>query len=161
MGFTSLTILTLLCLRPLFVLASDDGSQRHNLIILLIDGYGAELFNKTDSKLQDAATELMSNGVRSDLKPVFPTQSYPNWYSLATGLYVENHNFTADFMYDPHRDVYFQRDEGANDSDYQWWAGGPHPLWYTVGKSGIDVHCYFFSSCHVSINCIHKLNTTF
>lgn len=114
-------------LRPLFALASND--QRHNLIILLIDGYGAELFNKTDSKLQDAATELIKNGVRADLKPVFPTQSYPNWQSLATGLYVENHNFTADFMYDPDRHVYFQRDEGVNDTDYQWWWKSPDPLW--------------------------------
>lgn len=121
MGSAVLLLLTL-CLQLFFVNADFGDNQRQNLIILLIDGYGAGLFNRTDPKQQEAAFELIQNGVRADLKPVFPTQSYPNWYSIATGLYVENHNFTADFMYDPERHVYFQRDQGANDSDYHWWS---------------------------------------
>ncbi|CAD5221849.1 unnamed protein product [Bursaphelenchus xylophilus] len=120
-----------------------------NLILLLIDGYGASLYNRTDPKLQNGAQMLIKNGVQAEyLKPVFPSQSYPNWFSLNTGLYVENHNFTADFMYDPKRDVYFQRDEGANDTDYQWWSGGPDPIWYTAGKKHVDVHCYWYANCH-------------
>ncbi|KAI6241680.1 Ectonucleotide pyrophosphatase/phosphodiesterase family member 6 [Aphelenchoides fujianensis] len=133
------------------LLAIDVRSEttNQNLIILLIDGYGANLFNRTDPKLQHAANLMISKGVRAEyVKPVFPTQSYPNWLSLATGLYVENHNFTSDFMYDTERNVYFQRDEGANDTDYHWWMGGPAPLWYTVGKASIDVHCYWFATCH-------------
>ncbi|KAI6201052.1 Ectonucleotide pyrophosphatase/phosphodiesterase family member 6 [Aphelenchoides besseyi] len=141
-----LAVLTILLVRT----ADVEGQPlNQNLIILLIDGYGANLFNRTDPKIQQAANLMISKGVRAEyLKPVFPTQSYPNWFSLATGLYVENHNFTADFMYDDTRGVYFQRDEGTNDTDYHWWTGGPAPLWYTVGKASRDVHCYFFASCH-------------
>lgn len=85
MGFANSAILLAFFLKLLLIGAESDG-QRHNLIILLIDGYGSDLFNRTDPKLQDAASELIRNGVRADMKPVFPTQSYPNWYSLATGL---------------------------------------------------------------------------
>ncbi|KAI6176602.1 Ectonucleotide pyrophosphatase/phosphodiesterase family member 6 [Aphelenchoides bicaudatus] len=148
MGCAKTAIFLALFLKLLLIGANSDDGQRHNLIILLIDGYGSDLFNKTDPKLQDAASELIRNGVRADMKPVFPTQSYPNWYSLATGLYVENHNMTSDFMYDPERHVFFQRDQGVNDTDYQWWTGGPDPFYYTVGRAGIDVHCHLFSSCH-------------
>jgi predicted AlkP superfamily pyrophosphatase or phosphodiesterase len=120
-----------------------------NLVILLIDGYGANLFNKTNAKLQYGAQTLLSQGVQAEyMQTVFPTQSYPNWFSLVTGLYVENHNFTSDFMYNSELDMLFQRDEGANDTDYRWWNGGPAPLWYTVGKAYIDVHCYWFATCH-------------
>lgn len=57
-----------------------------NLIVLLIDNYGAKLFNQTNAKLQYGAQTLLENGVQAEsLKPVFPTQSYPNWFSLATG----------------------------------------------------------------------------
>jgi predicted AlkP superfamily pyrophosphatase or phosphodiesterase len=88
MGLTTPFVILLLLSLRLFVFASDsDDNQRHNLIILLIDGYGASLFNRTDPKLQDAALELIKNGVKAELKPVFPTQSYPNWYSLATGMF--------------------------------------------------------------------------
>lgn len=60
-----------------------------NLIVLLVDGYGASLFNRTNAKLQYGAQTLLENGVQAEgLKPVFPTQSYPNWFSLATGVLI-------------------------------------------------------------------------
>jgi hypothetical protein len=70
---------------------------------------------------------------------------------------VENHNFTADFMYDQERSALFQRDMGATDSDHVWWKTMSPPFWYAVGKAGIDVHCYWFATCHV----IFILFTTF
>lgn len=65
------------------------------------------------------------------------------------GLYVENHNFTSDFMYDPQNSILFERDLGVNDSSEKWWKATPAPFWYSVGKAGIDVHCYWFATCHV------------
>uniref|UniRef100_A0A1I8BS89 Uncharacterized protein n=1 Tax=Meloidogyne hapla TaxID=6305 RepID=A0A1I8BS89_MELHA len=42
------------------------------------------------------AKTLIENGVEADyLIPVFPTQSYPNWFSLATGIFL-----TSDFLYE-------------------------------------------------------------
>uniref|UniRef100_A0A914DAD2 Uncharacterized protein n=1 Tax=Acrobeloides nanus TaxID=290746 RepID=A0A914DAD2_9BILA len=129
--------------------ATNRPPLGQNLIVLLIDGYGAELFNRTNARIQGGTQTLISNGVQAEyLKPVFPTQSYPNWFSLATGLYVENHNFTSDFMYNEESDVLFQRDEGENDTDYRWWITGSQPIWYTIGKADIDIHCYWFSHCH-------------
>lgn len=54
-------------------------------------------------------------------------------------------------MYNPSLDLLFQRDFGFNDTDYRWWATNGAPLWYTVGKASIDVHCYWFATCHVII----------
>jgi len=120
-----------------------------NLIVFMIDGYGANLFNRTDAKIQFGAKMLLKNGVHVEhVKPVFPTQNYPNWFSLSTGLYVENHNFTSDFMYDQKTSMLFQRDQGMNDSAPLWWNLNTAPLWYTVGKAHIDVHCYWFPACH-------------
>lgn len=131
--------------------ASDDDKEPvgQNLIILLIDGYGASLLNKTDEKFVQGIQGLIENGVQAQyLQPVFPSQSYPNWFSLSTGLYTESHNFTADFQYDEKRDIFFQRDEGLNDTNFNWWIGHPDPIWYTAGKKSIDVHCYWFANCH-------------
>nr|CAD2147345.1 unnamed protein product [Meloidogyne enterolobii] len=121
-----------------------------NLILFLVDGLGANLFNNTDSRMKFGAKTLIENGVEADyLIPVFPTQSYPNWFSLATGLYVENHNFTADFMFDPNNTLFFERDLGSDDLNEKWWRANPAPFWYSVGKAGIDVHCYWFATCHM------------
>ncbi|KAI1725456.1 type I phosphodiesterase / nucleotide pyrophosphatase domain-containing protein [Ditylenchus destructor] len=149
-SFTLPIVATLVLSTTVAVANSVDREPvGQNLIILLIDGYGATLFNRTNAKLQHGAEILLQNGVQAEyMTPVFPTQSYPNWYSLVTGLYVENHNFTSDFMYDQETSMLFQRDMGDNDTDYRWWTMRTAPLWYTVGKAGIDVHCYWFATCH-------------
>ncbi|KAK5965597.1 Type I phosphodiesterase / nucleotide pyrophosphatase [Trichostrongylus colubriformis] len=55
---------------------------------------------------------------------------------------------TADYMWDKESKLSFNRGKGANDSEDLWWESLPAPLWYTAGKSGIDVHCYWFAHCH-------------
>ncbi|KAK6033396.1 hypothetical protein OSTOST_00397 [Ostertagia ostertagi] len=57
---------------------------------------------------------------------------------------------TADYMWDKESKLSFERGKGSsgNDTDDLWWEGLPAPLWYTAGKSGIDVHCYWFAHCH-------------
>ncbi|KJH41165.1 type I phosphodiesterase / nucleotide pyrophosphatase [Dictyocaulus viviparus] len=154
----------LLCLIILFgkCLAKDPIGQ--NVIVLLIDGYGARM------------QHLISHGVQAEyLRSSFPTQSWPNWLSIATakkevraisavifelhvidwyltivfpGLYTESHGMTADYMWDKNSKLSFERGKGANDSEDIWWEDLPAPLWYTAGKSGVDVHCYWFAHCH-------------
>ncbi|CAJ0938262.1 unnamed protein product, partial [Mesorhabditis belari] len=120
-----------------------------NLIILLIDGYGAALLNRTKPEALIGMQALSENGVQAEyLRSVFPTHSWPNWMSLVTGLYTENHRFTADYMWSNEKDVGFQRGTGPNDTDDLWWQDLPTPLWYTAGRKNIDVNCYWFAHCH-------------
>ena len=55
-------------------------------------------------------------------------------------------------MFDPQNSMLFERDLGVNDSSEKWWKATPAPFWYSVGKAGIDVHCYWFATCHVSFS---------
>jgi ectonucleotide pyrophosphatase/phosphodiesterase family protein 6 len=131
-------------------LAGGRRPVGHNLVVLLLDGFGSALLNRTDLDATFGLRHLAENGVLVDrLRPAYPTQSLPNWHSLATGLNVENHGFTSDYMFDEISGLVFERGQGINDSDEIWWAGRPDPVWYTAGKAGIDVHCYWFSACHV------------
>uniref|UniRef100_A0A0K0EX79 Choline-specific glycerophosphodiester phosphodiesterase n=1 Tax=Strongyloides venezuelensis TaxID=75913 RepID=A0A0K0EX79_STRVS len=140
-------LLTIITDKTSAILKQDALGQ--NLIVLLIDGYGNNLFNKTNSKLSLGIQTLLENGVQADyLKPIFPTWSYPTWTSLSTGLYPENHHMSSDFMYDEENEMLFQRDEGENDTDYRWFIDEPDPIWYTAGKANVNVHCYWFSTCH-------------
>lgn len=86
-SFTLPIVATLVLSTTVAVANSVDREPvGQNLIILLIDGYGATLFNRTNAKLQHGAEILLQNGVQAEyMTPVFPTQSYPNWYSLVTG----------------------------------------------------------------------------
>jgi predicted AlkP superfamily pyrophosphatase or phosphodiesterase len=53
-------------------------------------------------------TALAETGVRAKaLIPVFPTKTFPNHYSIVTGLYPAEHGIISNNMYDPDRDAWF------------------------------------------------------
>ncbi|KAK6766968.1 hypothetical protein RB195_026312 [Necator americanus] len=142
-------MLTFLCLLLLLGTSISKDPIGQNVIVLLIDGYGANVLNGSKPETKFGIQHLTSHGVHAEyLKSTFPTHSWPNWLSLTTGLYTENHGMTADYMWDKDSNLSFERGKGANDSEDIWWESLPAPLWYTAGKSGIDVHCYWFAHCH-------------
>ncbi|CAB3400483.1 unnamed protein product [Caenorhabditis bovis] len=127
--------------------ARDPAGQ--NLIVILADGYGATLLNNTKPDATFGIRHLATNGVQVDaVVPSFPTHTWPQWMSLATGLYTENHGFTADYMWDRKTNKSFERGVGPNDNDDVWWDDAKAPFWYTAGKAGVDVSCYWFAHCH-------------
>ncbi|MCP9266321.1 Ectonucleotide pyrophosphatase/phosphodiesterase family member 6 [Dirofilaria immitis] len=126
-----------------FIAASEKIPCGQNLIVFIIDGYGKALLNQSDIGFR----LLTQNGVYSDfLKPVYPTHNYPNWMSLVTGLYAENHGFGANYMWDRVRNRRFWNGE-TNRAGDTWWPDGVVPAWYTTGKSNVDVHCYWMPGC--------------
>ncbi|CAJ0609338.1 unnamed protein product [Cylicocyclus nassatus] len=142
-------MLTALSLLSLFGVGFAKEPIGQNVIVLLIDGYGASLLNNSKQEAKFGIQHLISHGVQAEyLKSAFPTQSWPNWLNLVTGLYTENHGMTADYMWDRESNLSFERGKGANDTEDIWWEKLPAPLWYTAGKNGVDVHCYWFAHCH-------------
>lgn len=64
------------------VRASEPLGQ--NVILLMIDGFANKFLNSTGPL--DGFERMAENGVQADyLKPSFPSLSFPNWQSLATG----------------------------------------------------------------------------
>ncbi|CAD6185171.1 unnamed protein product [Caenorhabditis auriculariae] len=121
-----------------------------NLIVILVDGFGAHLFNNTPVEATKALREIGEKGVQADyVTPVFPTHTWPQWMSLATGLYTENHGFTADYMWDRKSNLTFERGTGPNDTDEKWWLDAKAPFWYTAAKAGVDLSCFWFAHCHL------------
>ncbi|CAI5455211.1 unnamed protein product [Caenorhabditis angaria] len=122
---------------------------QHLIVIFLVDGYGSTLLNNSKPDSTFGVRHLATNGVQVDyVTPSFPTHTWPQWMSLATGLYTENHGFTADYMWDSQTNKSFERGSGPDDQDDVWWKDARAPFWYTAGKAGVDVHCYWFAHCH-------------
>jgi len=76
---------------------------------------------------------LMTTGVKAEaLIPLFPTKTFPNHYSIITGLYPENHGIIANRMFDPAYIDTFSLDKPESLSDDRWYGG--EPLWVTAEK---------------------------
>uniref|UniRef100_A0A3Q3JMS9 SMB domain-containing protein n=1 Tax=Monopterus albus TaxID=43700 RepID=A0A3Q3JMS9_MONAL len=100
------------------------GFVRPPLIVLLLDGFRAS-YTKRGNTVIPNIEKLRKCGTHAPyMRPVYPTNTFPNLYSLATGLYPESHGIVDNSMYDPVFDTTFtvRSQEKLN---HRWWGGQP------------------------------------
>uniref|UniRef100_A0A7M4FVS1 Autotaxin n=1 Tax=Crocodylus porosus TaxID=8502 RepID=A0A7M4FVS1_CROPO len=118
------------------------GFIRPPLIIFSVDGFRAS-YMKKGSKVMPNIEKLRSCGTHSPyMRPVYPTKTFPNLYTLATGLYPESHGIVGNSMYDPVFDASFNL-RGREKFNHRWWGG--QPIWITATKQGVKAGTFFWS----------------
>jgi len=110
--------------------------HRHDdvpLIVVSIDGYRADYRQRHLSPTLDA---LARDGVQAAaLRPAFPTLTYPNHYTLVTGLLPDHHGIVDNAMDDPVLG-HFSPGNRAATEDGRWWDQA-EPIWVTAEKQGV------------------------
>ncbi|KAF4371462.1 hypothetical protein F8388_001990 [Cannabis sativa] len=88
---------------------------------------------------------LIANGTEAELGliPVFPTLTFPNHYSIVTGLYPAYHGIINNHFADPNSGDYFT----MASHEPKWWLG--EPLWETVANHGLKAALYFWPGSEV------------
>ncbi|XP_068446584.1 bis(5'-adenosyl)-triphosphatase enpp4 [Clinocottus analis] len=103
------------------------------LLLVSFDGFRADYLRRFP---MPNLKRLYSQGVLVEqLTNVFITKTFPNHYTLVTGLYPESHGIIATNMYDPAINKSFH--VGPNDTDPVWWSEA-QPLWITALDSGYE-----------------------
>jgi predicted AlkP superfamily pyrophosphatase or phosphodiesterase len=78
---------------------------------------------------------LMTRGVHAqNLIPSFPSKTFPNHYSIVTGLYPGHHGIVANNIFDPPTGRTFATNKRAEVQDPMWWGG--EPIWTLVERAG-------------------------
>jgi predicted AlkP superfamily pyrophosphatase or phosphodiesterase len=102
------------------------------LVLVSFDGFRADYLDRFPTPNLD---RLIAGGVRAEyLKPVFPTKTYPNHYTIVTGLYPDHHGMVANDMWDPVFGRFFDR-RAVGTPEYDAWWGG-EPIWVTARRQG-------------------------
>ena len=79
---------------------------------------------------------LAREGVRAEsLAPSFPSKTYPNHYTLVTGLRPEHHGIVANTMWDPQWQTTFSLADRSAVEDGRWWEG--EPIWAGAERQGL------------------------
>jgi predicted AlkP superfamily pyrophosphatase or phosphodiesterase len=81
--------------------------------------------------------------------PVFPSLTFPNHYSLVTGLHPERHGIVANTFYDPSRDETYSLSDRAAVSDGSWYRG--EPIWATAERQGMVAACFYWPGSEAAI----------
>lgn len=112
------------------------------LLLISLDGFRWDY-----CALHPAATprlrELMRTGVSArNLIPVFPSNTFPNHYSIVTGLYPSHHGLINNHLFDPTIGEFFHYNRGTGNHDDRWWGG--EPIWATAVLQGRASGCAFW-----------------
>src|SRR5450432_3097772 len=118
------------------------------LILISIDGYRADYI---DRKLSPNLAALAADGVRATaLRSAFPTLTFPNHYTMVTGLYPDHHGIVNNRFVDPVSGKKFVYNDPKSTSDPTWWGG--EPLWVSVEKQGKHAATMFWPGSDVAID---------
>lgn len=66
--------------------------------------------------------------------PSFPSVTFPNHYTLVTGLYPESHGIVSNNFWAPDLDEEFHTESGS--SEQKWWTAA-EPIWATAEKQDV------------------------
>lgn len=116
-------------------------------IIISLDGFRADF-------LQRGLTPRLNAFIREGVSPLymlpsFPSVTFPNHYTLATGLYPESHGIVGNTFWDPTLKAEFYYTDPERSLDPKWWMG--EPFWVTAEKQGIRtaIHMWPGSEAHI------------
>lgn len=115
-------------------------------IVVSLDGFRADFLNRG---LSPTLSKFIEEGVSPRyMIPSFPSVTFPNHFTLVTGLYPESHGMVANDFYDPNLEEYFAVRPGLSD-DAKWWTA--EPIWVTAEKQGIRtaIHMWPGSEAHI------------
>ncbi len=76
--------------------------------------------------------------------------TFPNHYTLVTGLYPEHHGIVANNFYDPARKQRYSNNDPVTDRDGSWYGGTP--LWVLAEKQGMRSACFFWPGSEAEID---------
>ncbi len=118
------------------------------VILVSFDGFRADY---QDNFATPAMDRLATEGVRADgLVPVFPTVTFPNHYSIATGLYPANHGIVANSFPSRDRQRWYRLSDPQTVGDGSWYGG--EPIWVAAEKNGLVTAAFFFVGTEAEIN---------
>uniref|UniRef100_A0A8R1HSQ3 Uncharacterized protein n=2 Tax=Caenorhabditis japonica TaxID=281687 RepID=A0A8R1HSQ3_CAEJA len=112
------------------------------LVILSLDGFAREY---VDRNIVQTLNHIADCGVRAErVYPSFPSKTFPNHYSIVTGLYPESHGITDNSVFDPTISPVL---ESMKSTKYDKFFTG-EPIWSVYKrKTGKKANCLFWVGC--------------
>ena len=132
------SLVALICHLLKFCASHSDHSS---VLMISFDGFRWDYLKKVKEagKSTPNFDMLMRDGVTikspGGMKSAFVTVTYPNHYTLVTGMYEESHGVVQNEMFDPVFNETFHNTPEQS-ADPKWWdngleTGGPEPIWIT------------------------------
>ncbi len=111
-------------------------------ILVSIDGFRPDY---RDRGVTPNLNALAASGISAAMRPSYPSKTFPNHWTLVTGLRPDRTGIVANKMLDP-----AQKDAFTMASDDPFWWNGAEPIWVTAERAGIRSGTMFWPGANVA-----------
>jgi predicted AlkP superfamily pyrophosphatase or phosphodiesterase len=147
----SLLIFTLLicaCSSSSVTSINPAQSPKPLTLLISIDGFKPEYLQK---EVAPNLFKLAQNGATTKgMLPVFPSVTFPNHFSMVTGLYPDHHGIVNNAMKDPQIAEPFRLSSKSAVSNPAWWTDAV-PVWVSAQQQGLISSTLFWPGTEAKI----------
>jgi len=134
-----------------FLTSCNQQNSKENtkpyLIVLSMDGFRWDYTDHANTPNFDKIEKL---GVKAKaMVPSFPTKTFPNHYTLATGLYPDHHGIVLNSFFDPEDKRYYKVSDREAVEDGSFYGG--EPIWVTAEMQGVKSASLFWVGSEAKI----------
>ena len=119
----------------------DAGKPPKNYVLIV--SFDAFRWDYTKIYKTPNLNKLASEGVKADrLISSFPTVTFPNHYSIATGLYPDHHGLINNTFFAPELNLMYRIGDRKAVENPAFYLG--EPMWITAKKQGLKTASFFW-----------------
>ncbi|MBN2639086.1 MAG: alkaline phosphatase family protein [Bacteroidales bacterium] len=126
------------------------ANKKPYLVVLSLDGFRWNYPQMYNTPVLDS---LKKAGVFAEMIPSFPSKTFPNHYTLATGLYPDHHGIVMNQFYDPQLKENYSISDRKTVRDGKFYGG--EPIWNTATKQGVKNAVLFWVGSEANIQGMH------
>lgn len=128
-------------------LNSKTSLKKPYLILISLDGFRwdyVERFNPPN------LSNFIKNGIKAEsLIPSFPSKTFPNHYTIATGMYPDKHGILGNSFYSYQKNLTYQIGNRKMVEDGSFYGGTP--IWVLANNADMVTASYFFVGSEANI----------
>ena len=126
---------------------SPENREKPYLILVSLDGFRWDYQDRYETPTLD---RIAAKGVRAArMIPVFPTLTFPNHYTIATGLYPANHGLISNTFPNKEQSKWYRMQSHDAVQNGEWYSG--EPVWIAAEKAGMVTAAYYFVGTEANI----------
>lgn len=126
---------------------SKASLKKPYLILISLDGFK---WDYVDKYTPPNITNFIKKGIKAEsLISCFPSKTFPNHYSIATGMYPDKHNIIGNSFYSDKKNTIYSISNRETVTDGSFYEGTP--IWVHAEKENMVTASYFFVGSEADI----------
>ncbi len=132
-------------------LFAQSTSQKPYVVVVSLDGFR---WDYPDRGITPNLNKMAQEGVRAiTFKPAFPSKTFPNHYTIVSGMYPQNHGLINNHFFDFFTGKEYRLGDPEAVRNAYWYQG--QAVWETAERQGVLSACYFWPGSEVHLSYRH------